>query len=256
MFWKLLWLFFMLAVAGYGIWSLYVLLQQKRAWKAFAGKYGLKYMEEGFFSPPGFWGEIGGGKILGYVNVINHTDKKISGNWTFFEVVFDGPLEDHILVTGDKKLFTQLNDITGLKGFVPNDLNWGDKTPVYVDNKEFFRSYMNRDNLKPLVALKKFKAAKEGYNFIFQPGESFVTFYSREIFDSPKRINDIIKVLMDTATTWQAEREPAKLQLEESEKTDLVFEEDGTSTTDKENAQTGDENAATEVEAAKAKDEK
>lgn len=226
MLWKLLWLLFLLAVAGYGVWSLMVLLQQKRAWKAFASKYSLQYLEDGFFSSPGFWGELNGKKILGYVSVINHPDRKLSGNWTFFDVVFDTPVEDHALIMGDTKLFKQLNNIEGLVGFIPNDLNWGDKTPVYVDSKEFFRSYLNREYIKPLIDLKKMKSVKQGYNFKFQPGESFVTFYSREVYDSPKKINEIIKTLSDTATIWQKERSLSKMQIDSIEAVNLTFEEE------------------------------
>jgi hypothetical protein len=160
------------------------------------------------------------------VNVIEHPDRKLSGNWTFFDVVFDSPVEDHVLTMGDAKLFKQLNNVEGLVNFIPNDLNWGDKTPIYVDSKEFFRSYLNRENVKPLIDLKKMKSAKQGYNFIFQPGESFVTFYSREVYDSPKKINEIIKTLSDAATIWQKERNLSKMQIETIEAVNLTFEEE------------------------------
>lgn len=52
------WLFISLFLLGFWVWTLYVVLQQKRAWKVFAEKRHMRYHDTGMFSTPMVSGAI------------------------------------------------------------------------------------------------------------------------------------------------------------------------------------------------------
>lgn len=223
MFWKILWLLFALAVVGYAIWSLLALLQQKRAWKAFADKYKMQYLEEGFFSPPGFWGILQNKKVVVYVDIVQKRDKQKAGSWNVIDVFFQSPFDDKVLAMGASTLFSEtVGDTSGLDQFIPNDLGWGDKTPLYTNDAQFFRSYLNRENVQSLLRLKKMKNG--GFNFILQPESGIVSYYTKQPLDSPKKINAIVKVLLDVAGSW--EKGTAKAAIRPQDTHNLTFEEE------------------------------
>lgn len=224
MIWKILWLLFAICIIGYAIWSLLEVLKQKRAWRAFAKKYDFNYLEKNFFSPPGFWGAIKDKKVVAYINVLQANDKKKSGSWTFVDVIFDSAFEDRIMAVGSEQLFDELlGSREGLDFFVPTDLGWSDKQPIFTNDADFFRSYLNRGNVAAIEALKKLPGG--GYNFLMQPEGIMISYYTRKPIDSPKEMNLVVKTLLDAATAWESKADISKIAKEVST-SGLSFEDD------------------------------
>ena len=199
-------------------------------------------MEEGFFYAPGFWGHIKDKKVVAYVQSITTEAREKSGNWSVIDVVFKSPLPDNVLVMASKGLFNEtVGSIDGLESFIPNDLNWEDKTPLYTDSPDLFRSYLNRDNVKSLNDLKKLKECE--FSFFLQSGDSFVSCYTRKPLQSPKEINIIVKTLLEVANVWEKERELPTLTAKSTE--GLAFEEDSAEAS---NAKSGADTAALSTE--------
>lgn len=86
MIWILLWLAIALAVFGAFILSSGVDLKQARAWKVFAGKTGLTFVQKGFLQPPAVIGSLNGYEIRLYTMVEDNKETRRRMVRTFAEI--------------------------------------------------------------------------------------------------------------------------------------------------------------------------
>ena len=64
--WFFLWVVFVLAMVGFFVWSYHATYEQKRAWKAFAARFGLNYVPNKMMQPPAMAGDLKGRAINFY----------------------------------------------------------------------------------------------------------------------------------------------------------------------------------------------
>ncbi len=222
MLWKIIWILFALAVTGYCGWTLQVILNQKKAWRAFAKKYKLKYMEEGMFSPPGMFGKIGGQAFVAYIESSNGFSFGQSGSWTVLEMPFESELKTAEITMVSTDFMLEMQQADWLQSFVPDHPAWGDNTPLYSETPDFFKNYLDDEKITSLARLKS--APKAGYIFMVDQEGSVVSYRTRQPLDDPKQINEAVKIIRAVVDAWQ---KPSKARLADKKFSGtLAFEDD------------------------------
>ena len=90
MIWFFLWLVIAAAVFVAYILSAGVDLKQARAWKAFADKTGLTFVQKGFLQPPAVIGRLNGYDIRLYTMIEDNKDQRRKIVWSFAEIDLKG----------------------------------------------------------------------------------------------------------------------------------------------------------------------
>jgi hypothetical protein len=224
--WFLFWTVIAVAVGLYCLYSLQLTINQKKAWKAFSKKYKLTYKETSFYAPPGFFGKINDQLVMAYVEGERNSFPGRGGFWSVIEAPFSSPLREHALVMVSPNYKHEVMENDALKPFSPESLAWKKEDMLYSDAPDFFRSYMGKENLMSLAALREMK--KGDYIFVLDGEDSVVSYRSKRPLDNPAELNKIVKILLEIARVWSAPEKSSSMVSAEKSKIEgsLAFEDD------------------------------
>lgn len=194
--WFMLWVFLAVFILGTSLWSLYILLRQKRVWKTFAEKHGLKYSSEALYKSPMVVGLFSGMQIAFF------SDKQVSakesdiGVRTIIQIAMGAPMPcEGVIAAASFKNF-----VAGLMlpdQFVPDVAGWNKDILIHVKDLEKMRSYFSPERLSAINALMSIRISPA--MIIFTGEDTILRIESSDPFDEEGRLERFIKKVTDAA---------------------------------------------------------
>jgi hypothetical protein len=198
--WFFLWLLLSVALVGFLAWTAYILFRQKRAWKAYAKKYKLRYTPGRLFDSPEMAGPMGDYTVSLFTGEHIAGDARTTRKLTAVEIQlfsnmpFEGAVASNGMVEFTKDL--------GLGEEVRPDHKGWDKSYIATsDNKAALAEYLNKDRLTSLTDLMKTPNA--WVIFVFRGDMTLLRFDTPEPLDMPQDIDKIVKRMLEAAKVME-----------------------------------------------------
>lgn len=156
--WFLLWLLLSVTLLYFLAWTLFILVKQKRAWKAYAEKHDLRYQSDALMQSPRLDGVLDGYTVSLFSAEHTRGDARRARKLTAIEVQltsempFDGAIASEGMVDVVKSM-TFKDEVK------PDSKGWKSTLIAATDHKAAMQRYLTPKRLKALYALMKIKNA-------------------------------------------------------------------------------------------------
>ncbi len=215
--WLFLWLVFVLAMAGFFVWSYHATYEQKRAWKTYAAKFNLNYVPNKLMQPPTMSGDIKGRLVNFYPQIVENAQGQRSTQ-TVVEVFLNN-VPDTLCVVASHGFgdFVQVLDLP--EPFDVNHPKWPKNALARTfDNENPVAWFLNNeDRVNAISDLSKLPFAVA---FLCDGDQAFLAIRTPNTLGNPKRINQVVGKLFDIATKLESADVVVETPQEEQEKTD------------------------------------
>ncbi len=156
--WILLWIIVAIIILGATGWSTIILIQQKKAWEAYAKKNGLKFIKSKFFQPPEMNGVINDYQVAFFTAEQQEVDDRNNRLLTVVQITADENMVDGFAaVSPIMKPF--LESLEAVKPHKLKSKGWDPKNFVSSRNKARVDAYMTEERLKAITSLLNMKNA-------------------------------------------------------------------------------------------------
>lgn len=206
--WFLLWLFLSLTLLYFFGWTLYILQRQKKAWAAFAKKYGLRYFAGGFSEAPQMEGVIGDYAFSFFpaqyeLGDVRHSRKMTAIEMTLkSEVPFDGFVASGMLIDASKGAGLQ-HEIKPLHG------QWDDTNIVLTDKIGSMQAYLTEERMEIINRWLKLK--NSWFLLGFRNDVFLLRIDTPNPMDNPKKINALVKKLLQDVPVLELKKGEASM---------------------------------------------
>lgn len=211
--WLFLWILFVLAIVGIFAWSFHVIFEQKRAWKAFADKYGLDFIKGALLQPPAITGYIKGRLVNLYVQQNMPADHGRKSS-TILEV-FLTKTPDTVAMVASQGFVDFMTTVDLPEPFQVDDPDWPagalSRTFEGVNPAIWFRAHKDRTR-----AVGKLMAMPYDKALVMDGEQAFLAMRMADPLADPRIINKFVSGLFEIAR--MLESDAAQLQQTEIEK--------------------------------------
>lgn len=210
-FWFLIWLFLSLTLMIFFVWMLFVIYRQKKGWRFYAQKRGLRYVKGAFSEPPQMEGMIDGYNVSFFPAHYELGDVRHSRKMTAIEVTlktqmpFDGFVASGMLVDAVRLAALPVE-------YRPDHEGWPVEAVVATNDEEAMRSYLGSERLAMIV---KWIRRKNVWFLLGCRSDVFLLRIDTPLpLDNPKVINGLVKsILKDVAALEVADADLHMLRM-------------------------------------------
>ncbi len=209
--WFVLWLVLSFALLYFLGWTIYILLRQKRAWKAYAVKRKLRYVQKQFLVSPEMSGVIDDYTISFFTAEHQPPDARSARKMTAVELLLSSriPFEGGIASGG---MVSLMRPIGYAEEFVPAYDGWDKEWMAGSVSANAMQSYLTPDRLQALLTLMEIKNA--WVIFMFRENVTLLRVDTPDPLDVPEKIDKLVKMMIKAANTLElAKGEDGRLQL-------------------------------------------
>jgi hypothetical protein len=204
--WLFLWLIFVLAMAGFFIWSYHATYEQKRAWKAFAAKLNLQYSPNKLMQPPAMSGVIKG-RTANFYPQLTENAQGHRKTETVIEV-FLNDIPDILCVVASRGFMDFVSALDLPEPFVIAHANWPEQAIARSFENENPDAWFMANEARA-QAIADFFKLPFAVAFVCDGDQSFLAIRTPNPLSSPKRLNQVLGKLYDIASKLEAvERAP------------------------------------------------
>lgn len=150
--WFLLWLVLAFILLGSTAWSTIILFQQKKAWKAYAGKKGLTFTHGTTFGPCEMEGIVDGYTLSFFTAVQQKSDSRKNRQVTVFQVDCNKPFVDG-LGCGTKEMNTFLQSLEALSPHDVKSSKWNKAYMIRSRNKKAVDAFLTDERTAILSSI-------------------------------------------------------------------------------------------------------
>lgn len=152
--WFLLWFVLSAALLFFFVWTLVILVKQKKAWKAFAEKRNLRYKEGSFTTSPTVSGTIDGYPVSLFTSEHETEHSRSTRKMTAIEINLISRLPVRAaLASGGMVEIAQLME--GMDEFKPEYKGWKKKYVARSENLLVMTDYLSDERMQALLGLMK-----------------------------------------------------------------------------------------------------
>ncbi len=202
-----LWLLVSGFLVGFWLWTIYVVLKQKKAWKFYAQKKKMRFHTASFLETPTISGSVDGYSVTMFASEHGELDARSQRRLTAIEVSLQTQLPFAIgLASGG-----MVNLVESLKlpqEFRPNVKGWEDSYALRTNDLSLASGYFTEDRLNKLASLMKTDRA--WIIFLFIVDEGILRLDTPLPIDNPKAMDVLIKQMINVARALELEKGEAK----------------------------------------------
>lgn len=169
-----------------------ILMRQKKAWRVFADKRGLRYTDNGFMNSPRLDGVLDG-HTVGIFSADHERDNaRTPRKLTGIEVQLDAdmPFDGAIASSGMVQLAKSMSFQEEVK---PDSTLWNNKRVIVTDHRAIMSVYLTEERIKALNSLMDMDNV--WVIFAFRNGITLLRIDTPHALDSPKIIDELIKTM-------------------------------------------------------------
>ncbi len=206
----ILWFLISAFLLLFWLWTLYVLYNQKRAWKFYADKKKLRYSSNGFYEGSNISGVVDGYKISIFTSEHSELDARSGRRLSAIEINLHSILSvKGAMASGGMVALVEALNMS--HEFKPAVKGWDDSYVAKADNIDYMREYLNEDRLGAVLKLMAMDSV--WVVLLFSDDASLLRIDTPLPLDNPKKIDDIVKKMIKVARV---------LELKEGEDKDLL----------------------------------
>ena len=206
--WFLLWLFLSLTLLYFFGWTLYIIQRQKKAWSAFAKKYGLRYFAGGFSEAPQMEGVIDEYAFSFFpaqyeLGDVRHSRKMTAIEMTLkSDVPFDGFIASGMLIDASKGAGLP-HETKPLHG------GWNDENIILTDKIGSMQAYLTEERMEIINRWLKLK--NSWFLLGFRNDVFLLRIDTPSPLDNPKKINALVKKLLQDVPALELKQGEASM---------------------------------------------
>lgn len=218
MFLLTLFVWFLIAfLLGFWLWSIYVVLRQKRAWRVYADKRKLRYHEKGLLETPSVSGIVDDYGVSLFASQHGELDGRSQKFLTAIEVTLHTSLPTSCVVASGGMV--TVAETTGIPyEFKPVQRGWDDSYAVRAQNLGMVRTYLDEGRLGKLISLMR--VDKVWVIFLFLNSKGILRVDTPLPMESPKQIDLLIKQMINVAKALELKSGEDKALLRKQSKSD------------------------------------
>lgn len=206
--WFYLWLLLSAALLYFLGWTMFILYRQKRAWKMYAQKRKMRYRSESFFRSPEISGVVDGYTVSIFTGEHGSEDARSLRKLTAIEVSLEtmAPVSMGAASGGMVEVIRGLGFANEVK---PAHKDWQDSYIAAGENINVLNGYFTDERIASLASLMKIK---NGWvTLVFHKDVKILRFDTPNALDDPKKLDMIIKKMVETAKLMEISSAEAKV---------------------------------------------
>lgn len=192
--WVVLWVFLTVFIVGIFLWSLQILLRQKRAWIGFAARHKLGVAQTAFFASPRVKGEVKGFPFSLYSEqqVTNANGSTRFRTIIQFELSKDFPAQG-IIASAEAREFAKALNVK--EEYTPDYAEWNKEITVFTMDGEALKPYFTPERCRSLNAVMTIKGF--ACILIFDGSVSYLRFETPDPLDHLDKLEKLVMKLAD-----------------------------------------------------------
>lgn len=192
--WIFLWALISVTLIFFSVWTLYVLMMQKKAWRDFAKKYKLRYKNTAFMNSPQV-----NGMYKGYaVGIFSSEHEADRGANTRKMTAIEVELNSRMPIGGALGNGGMVSIVQALgysEEFQPAYKFWSTDYICRAEDRGVVEAYLTEERAKALVSLMRMKNI--WVIFIFKGNDTLLRIDTPEPFEKLDKLNKIIDSMID-----------------------------------------------------------
>ncbi len=194
--WFVLWLLLSLVLIYFFGWTLFILLKQKKAWKAYAVKNNLRYSTKKVLSSPEISGALGDYTVNLFTGEHMAEDARSSRKLTAVEIQLSStlPVEAGI---ANGEMISFIQKFCFKEEMRPKYKDWDNSYIASSDDKVILEKYLTKERFEALMSLMKVKNAWT--LLAFRKDISLLRFDTPDPLLSVKKIDSLVNQMLKTA---------------------------------------------------------
>ncbi len=194
--WIFLWLVLSAILIGATLWSLQILLRQKKAWEVYARNKGLIFKKGTFMGPAEITGVLGDYKVAFFTAERQGQDMRSRRYVTVLEISLNEGLVDGG-VAGTKEMIPFMQQLDLLHPYQPLSPKWNKDYFLFIRNDEMVIPYLDDARCEALTALLNTRNAD--VLIVFNDKEYVLRLETSDPMQNAEKIEKIITRLMVTS---------------------------------------------------------
>ncbi len=196
MFWIFVWFVLSAILIGATVWSLQILLRQKKAWAAFAKKHNFAFQKGTFMGPAEMSGSIGEYKIGFFTAERMTLDVRGKRYVSVIEVqLLEGLIDGG--VAGTKEMQAFMNTLAQLQPYPVNKQGWNPEHTIHVRDKAVADAYFTPERLDAFEQVLKTRGAD--VIIVFNHEEFVIRMETSDPMMDPAKIEKVVSRQMALA---------------------------------------------------------
>lgn len=205
--WIALWFVLSAFVMGVFVWSLRILIQQKRAWAAYAKKRGYEYIGGKMMDPPAVVATVNGMRLSLYTDIQRTNDVRAQRYVTIIEIVLGSGMPTGAAIA-TKELRPFIDSLNFTDSHTPPDFpEWSPSYIVKTRDTKKLAAYLTQNRLAVLHSLFSMKNSMA--LFFFDEEECVLRIETPDPLRNVEHLEKIVRRIVDAVE---------KLRLTEQEK--------------------------------------
>ncbi|HOO81060.1 MAG TPA: hypothetical protein PK513_00975 [Alphaproteobacteria bacterium] len=205
--WFVLWFFISAALLGFLGWSLLILYQQKKTWKAFAAKHKLRFKPNSMMEGAEMEGNIDSYKVSFFTSEHLNPDMRSSRKLTAVEVGLHSTMPiDGAIASG--QMISFIKTLNFKMEVRPKHKDWSLEYLVVGDNRFVLDAYLTDERIELLVKLMKIK--NSCMVLIFKGDRMLLRVDMADPMISAEYLDRFVKLLLKAAKTLEVSSDEAK----------------------------------------------
>lgn len=156
--WIFIWLVLSAILLGSAVWSLQILLRQKKAWEAYAKSKNFNFVRGTFMGPAEMSGVVGDYKVSFFSVERTSDDVRSRRLMTSLEIELVEPIVDGMAM-GTKEMLPFMQSIGTLKPTKIENPQWDESLFAFVRNEACIKAYLTSERLDSFINLLKTRNA-------------------------------------------------------------------------------------------------
>jgi len=228
--WFFIWLLLSAALLYFLGWTLLILVRQKRAWKAFAKKYKLRFKSRSFEEAPEMNGTIKDYSISFFTSEHIVVEGRSTRKMTAIEVNLQSKMPVDGAIASGKMVDIIREGFQGYEEYRPKLKGWSKDYIALGESKAVLAEYLSEDRWKALKALLDMKGT--WVTLLFKTGVTILRIDTPYPLDSLKMLESTTKKMLSAAKELELKAgESAHLKsrevLKSSQAVSLELDDDG-----------------------------
>lgn len=194
-------------LVGFWVWTIHVLLKQKKAWKFYAQKKKMRFHTSSFLETPTISGSVDGYSVTMFASEHGELDARSQRRLTAIEVSLQTPLPFAIAM-GSGGMIHLVEALNFKQEFRPTVKGWEDTYALRTNDLDLASGYFTEDRLNKLVSLMK--TDKAWIILLFIADDGILRLDTPLPIDNPKEIDVLIKQMINVARALELGKGEAK----------------------------------------------
>ena len=212
-----IWLIISLFLLGFWGWTLLVVVQQKRAWKAFAGKRQLRFHDQGMFATPMVSGSIDSYGVSLFASEHSELDERSQRRLTAIELSLhsDFPFSCAVASGG---MVTVVDALDIRHEYKPQVKGWDNSYVLRASDLHMAQNYFTEERMQKVLDLMKTERA--WIILVFVEDRGILRLDTPYPIDNPKELDKLITQMIDVAKTLEIKKGEGKALLRKASEKD------------------------------------